>query len=666
MKKTTLLAALAIALGTGKICAATHEQVVNVAGTSLQQMHTAHDVLAHIPSVTYINEDFRVTAFGKPDIYIGKRKLNNYSELKQMPASYVKNVKVITSPGAQYGKNVQSVIILELVDEQAERLNLNNNLSFTLNHFFAPSDELTLSLKRSTYSLGAMVGITEERSLTHEESFTHKYNVTPNGYKLINRQHELNYPYKHAQTLSSKLFAEYLFNPDHKVAFHYYIDWKRRNDNNKYLDITNTYYANENGIIDDVVSAQSDTVMSFQTGAVRRNELNFEYTGKAGIVSLYAGNNTTWNTEFSHKKKYNVINTEQGPLTSQTTDPKSETLSRSYLAASLPVWHGNLSAGGELTLRATDVKTDDSMVKRDCTHGDIKESNYAIFAQAQQTFGKWTVGAGIRYEMSKFTYKAMDDDDGAHLVFPEGFKLDRDYDHIYPNAMVAYTLGDNKFTLSYDRSYNRFNLANIRIRIMPSFRVKDYMLDTERISTVSLSWTRKWINASINYRHYNDPLCHTTSGSVDYNGNNYDALDLNLNLTPTVGLWSPALTANLHKQWFEMLMSNGNTTLNTPMLTMQLNNTFTLPKGWYLHVNGNWHSKGYDRNVRYYSCNFQLDASMQKNFVDNKLSIELIGSNLLRNSWDDVTIYTDYRNGANKGHKNLIQRVVTLSLKYTL
>ncbi|MCQ2288222.1 MAG: outer membrane beta-barrel family protein [Muribaculaceae bacterium] len=666
MRKATVLAILALALSSGNICATTHERVVEVAGTSLQHMHTAFDVLTHVPGVTYANEVFHVTAYGKPDIYIGQRKLNNYNELKQMPANYVKNVKVITSPGAQYGKNVQAVMVIELIDEQAERLSLNNNLGFTMSHFFAPSDELTLTYKRSTYSLGAMVGITEERSRTHEESFTNSYDKTPTGYKLYSRQHELDNPYKHAQTLSGKLFAEYLFSPDHKLAFHYYIDWKRRNDNNKYYDITNTYDANEQGVIVQDTPTTSDSVMSFQTGAVRRNELNFEYTGKVGKVSLYAGNNTTWNTTFSNTSKYHVVNLEQGTQFSQTTEPKSETLSRSYLAASLPLGHGTVSAGSELTLRNTDIKFDDSMQKRDCTHGDINEDNYAVYAQAQQTFGNWTVAAGVRYEMSKFSYKAQDDDDGARLVFPQGFKFNRDYDHVYPNAMVAYTMGDNKFTLSYDRSYNRFNMANIRIRIMPSFTIENYMLHTERISTTTLSWARKWMSASINYRHYDDPLCHTTSGSVDYNGNSYDALDVNLNLSPTVGLWTPAFTANLHKQWFEMLMSNGNTKLNTPMLTMQLNNTFALPQGWFLHVNGNWHSKGYDRNVRYYSNNFQLDASVQKNFLDNKLSVEFIGTNLLRNSWDDVTIYTDHTNGANKGHKNLIQRVVALSMRYTL
>ncbi len=666
MRKTTLLAAVAIVLSTGNISAATQERVYNVEGTSLQQTHTAFDMLSLIPGVTFASEAFQVTAYGKPDIYIGQRKLNNYSELRQMPASYVKDVKVITSPSAKYGKNAQAIIIIELVDEQAEKLSVNNNLKFTMSHFFAPSDELSLTYKRSTYSLGAMVGITEERSRTHEENFTHNYNFTNNTIYLTSRDHELGNPYKHAQTLSGKIFAEYLFSPDHKVNFHYYIDWKRRNDNNNHLDITNTYKADEQGVIHSGTPTRSDTVCSFQTGAIRYNEINLEYTGKVGNVAFNAGNNTTWNTTFSHKKKYNIVNTQQGPLFSQTTEPKSETLSRSYLTASLPVAHGTVSAGGELTLRETDIKFDDSMKKRDCTHGDINEDNYAVFAQAQQTFGNWTVAAGVRYEMSKFNYRAQPDDDGAALVFPEGFEFDRDYDHLYPNAIVTYTAGDNKFALSYDRSYNRFNMGNIRIHIMPVFRVEDYMLHTERISTTSLSWNRKWIGASATYRHYDAPLCHTTSGSVDYNGNSYDALDLSFNLSPTVGLWNPAFTANLHKQWFEMLMSDGSSTLNTPVLTLQLNNSFTLPQGWFLHVNGNWHSKGFDRNVRYYSCNFQLDASLQKTFLDNKLSVELIGANLLRNSWDDVTIFTDYRKGANKGHKNLVQRVVTLSLVYTL
>ena len=95
-------------------------------------------------------------------------------------------------------------------------------------------------------------------------------------------------------------------------------------------------------------------------------------------------------------------------------------------------------------------------------------------------------------------------------------------------------------------------------------------------------------------------------------------------------------------------------------------NTFTLAHNWNIRLNGDWRSKGCDRNVRYYKSNFQLNAAIMKRLLNDKLTVELMANNMLRGSWDDVTIFIDCHQHANKGHKNRIERSVVLSLTYKL
>ena len=55
-----------------------------------------------------------------------------------------------------------------------------------------------------------------------------------------------------------------------------------------------------------------------------------------------------------------------------------------------------------------------------------------------------------------------------------------------------------------------------------------------------------------------------------------------------------------------------------------------------------------------------------KRLLNDKLTVELMANNMLRGSWDDVTIFIDCHQHANKGHKNRIERSVVLSLTYKL
>ena len=86
--------------------------VTNVEGSSLAIAGTANDVLTRVPMVVVNDGKLEVFGKGAPAIYINGRKVNDIQELSQLNSNDIKNVSVITNPGASYAANVKSVIII--------------------------------------------------------------------------------------------------------------------------------------------------------------------------------------------------------------------------------------------------------------------------------------------------------------------------------------------------------------------------------------------------------------------------------------------------------------------------------------------------------------------------------------------------------------------------
>ncbi|MDE5811457.1 MAG: carboxypeptidase-like regulatory domain-containing protein, partial [Muribaculaceae bacterium] len=76
--------------------------VTNVAGTQLEHAGTAEDVLVQVPMVVGRDGVFQVFGKGSPAIYINGRLVRDSNELMQISSADIKNVEVVTNPGARY------------------------------------------------------------------------------------------------------------------------------------------------------------------------------------------------------------------------------------------------------------------------------------------------------------------------------------------------------------------------------------------------------------------------------------------------------------------------------------------------------------------------------------------------------------------------------------
>ena len=75
---------------------------VDVQHSILRDIGTAEDLLSMLPMVQARDGKFEVLAKGEPEIYINNKKVRDASELKRLKSIDVKNVEIITAPGARY------------------------------------------------------------------------------------------------------------------------------------------------------------------------------------------------------------------------------------------------------------------------------------------------------------------------------------------------------------------------------------------------------------------------------------------------------------------------------------------------------------------------------------------------------------------------------------
>lgn len=637
--------------------------VTPVAGTDLAHLYRATDVVRQIPNIDIVEDHLEVVGSGEAAVYIGKRRVVNISELDNIAAYRIKDVTVNASPGATFDKDVPAVVVITLSEEEAEGLKLDDNLRMEFNSVPMFSNRLTMGYRYKKLNLTTLIAFDQHREHVHKTEFEDYFNGVSCDFVLQQRVINRHSPNNHSQRLTAGLGLDYDLTANQRIHVGYQailpLLARSRDNNGRY---TVCGLSPDGGLdLDNPVTDYSQA--SRERTPFTQHDVRAEYQGDFGKVKLYAGNNSVWTVNNSHSvtlRPVPILNGDEHFL-------RHSLRIRNYLQAVMPVAKGNVSAGAEYQYRHMNVSFDNLMnttVGR--IHGAIDAGTTAAYASLNQQFGIVQIEAGLRYENIAFKYKALPDDENLQVSVFEHFTLKKKDDFFYPSLAVKVKLGQSFLNLRYTRSHNKPDPANIRFVVMDVFNVATDMLYVERVSATTLGWQWKWLNLNATYKHFCDPLFNTTDGKVDFNGKDYDGLDLGVEVNPTVGIWHPALSFHCHKQWLNMQLANGQKRANNPNYTMQFNNTFTLPNMWFVRLNCKYRSGGFVRNVRYYKDNVQIDASLSKEFLNKHLVVEASLENLLRDSWEDVTIFGSWKTLQAKGYKTRVPRTATISVKYRL
>lgn len=633
-----------------------HSQAIKVEGTELAKLQDVLDILRMLPGISI--EDGRITVAGRgtPAIYIDRRKIADFSELMHITADRVKEIEILRYPGAEYDKDVASVIIIRLKSDLAEGISLDNSLRLDLTHKISKNDELSLGWRRSALTLGAFIGWNESQKLFERFVFTNKYQ----DQKIISEQKSQMHPDVKRQQFTTRFSAAYDFSRGSKLTLNYSFV-------NRVVDHTKVPEFSQ-------FTRQPDT----------RHDFALAYTGKIGEWSLTVGNNSF---------------IDNADLISESPSSTSYYLRRefdirTYATASRPIWKGTLTLGAEHELDNMDIRMYEDNPSYSPlekiyfnTHAIHPDNTLGLFATSTSSFGPWSVEAGLRYEHIQSAYRPCGDDglmkylDDYYKTHEYDFKdksylipillalreVRYDQSFLYPSLKVSLSLGKSELSLKHTENSVHPYLGITKLRYSEIELLNEKILKAEKASVTSLEWRYdKWASLAASYSYYNQPICTTLSSSNQYNAPDYGALDLDMTLAPKIGIWTPVLHARLHKQWFEMPLASGKDRLLQPLAKITWNNNLTLPHDWTIHLNAQWHSRGAERNIYYYSPDFRVDATIQKILPKQGLTFVLGASNLFDGSYNDISCYVQDYYGISQGVRDRIPRVISLTVRYKL
>ena len=599
--------------------------VTTVSGTVLEKAGTAENLLDKIPNVTAQNGAVTVFGRGAPEIYINGRKLRNQQELDQLSSDNIKSVEVVSNPGARYDASVNAVIRIFTKKAAGDGFGLDNRA--VVRHIdeygWTAYDQLNLNYRKNGFDLSAMV-LAGSYHNGNNQTFvidTHLDKQWRQNLDLTDQKAE-------SKNLETTLTLNYQFNENHSIGARY--NYERVPE---YHWIANQFAQTYCG---DLLHEDLHSVITMKEPETHHRS-NFYYNGKVKDWSIDINADGLWSdTKNTQVAKEDIIDsmTDNADRSVTTINTKRNELYAAKLVLSHPLAKGNISFGAEYShnKRNTSYLNPEGIIADD--NAMIKEGATSAFVEYAKAFSKLQVQAGLRYEHVGFDYY----DAGKYVA-----EQSKDYSHLFPSITFSFPIKDVQVQLVYSNDINRPSYHQLRSSVI---YVNRYMYDKGNpflmpsiTNNVTLGASYKWMNLYVGYSHVKDGI---TSQTVAYsddeptiglltmrNTTAYDKLVAAFNVSPTIGCWTPQLGLAIQKQWYEGDKPWGKEKFNKPIGSITFRNNFKLPKGFLLDVNGSYTTKGYQNNIYLADDMFDMNASLSKSFMKEKLTLQLQAYNML-------------------------------------
>ena len=629
--------------------------VTTVSGTVLEKAGTAENLLDKIPNVTA--QDGAVTVFGRgtPEIYINGRKIRNQQELDQLSSDNIKSVEVVSNPGARYDASVKAVIRIFTKKVEGEGFGFNNRalIRHRDEYGWSAYDQLNLNYRKNGFDLSAMLLAGDYRN-GNDQTFvidTHLDKQWRQNLDLTDQKSE-------SKNIETTLTLNYQFDENHSIGARY--NYERVPE---YLWIANQFAQT---YCEELLYEDLHSVITMNEPETHHRS-NFYYNGRVKKWSIDFNADGLWsetkNTQVAQEDIMEGVNEEDRSVT--TIDTKRNELYAAKLVLSHPLAKGNLSFGAEYShnKRNTTYLNPEGIIADD--NAMIKEGATSAFVEYAKAFNKLQMQAGLRYEHVGFDYY-----DAGKFVDEQS----KDYSNLFPSITFSFPIKDVQVQLGYASDINRPSYHQLR---SSTFYVNRYMYDKGNpflmpsiTHNVTLAGSYKWMNMYVGYSHVKDDITNQTIAYSDddptiglltlQNTQAYDNLVAVFNINPTIGFWTPQLSLAIQKQWYEGETPWGKAKFNKPIGSVTFRNNFKLPKGFLLDVNGSYTTKGYQKNIYLADDMIDMNASLSKSFLKDKLTLQLQAYNIL-NPKQVATVYSGIRVLQNT---QVMHRQVSLTVRY--
>ena len=592
-----------------------------VEGSVLSQLGTAEDVLHHIPGITKNEKENRIEVLGKgePIIYINERKMHGIGELTQLKSTDIKNIEIITTPGAKYDATVNAVVKIQTVRKAGDGFSVDAWGKWSQGKYEKADASLDLNYRTNGLDLFGSIRANKHKTLyeSNPMSGTVKadtlwehtiYQSKKDNIKKVTLEGGFNYQIDENNMIGAKYTSDVLAKDDMDPS---YIFTDELTGNGKIYDRLNT--------VGSIKQRKDDD-----------HRVNAYYNGKVGKLGI------DLNMDYLYDKYYdnqNLVETstimDNRQLT--TSNLVENRLFASKLTLTYPILGGSLDFGVEYTNthRQDDYINPEQYVAT--SYSTQKERNISPYAEFSRMIPIGMLRAGIRYENVKFDHYSKNEKDES-----------RSYGEIYPSVSLGTQIGKVQMQLGYSVKTTRpsyHQLGNYTIYANRySMQTGNPLLKNSTRHTVSLQGMWKWMQFSLDYTNEKNAILYwidknPTDAKVSVvthkNIHSLKSLNTLIAVAPAFGIWHPQLALGSRFQWFTIETINGEKDMNNPLPFVQFNNVIALGNGFTGELNLEYQGEGDYQNVHLDYNMTKLNVSIVKTFMNDHLSLKVAGEDLL-------------------------------------
>lgn len=595
--------------------------ITHIENSVLSKAGTGNDVLKHIPGVQEKDGEFKVFGKGVPVIYINGREMRDPSELDRLSSADIRQVEVITNPGARYGADVKSVIRIKTVKLSGEGMGGEIRSTWGQSQYTNLNEQLNLNYRYNKFDVFGTFQYVHNESLLTRKVSQNVFVDTLWQQKNDMKEYSLNNNYR------GELGMNYQINDNQSLGVRYSLATSPKNK---------VWYNAESDIRADGNFYDNLLSSSFSTTVKKpAHQISGYYSATFGKLSIDFNADVLW-SKVNTENEIEEFSKEQESRMVSSMNKVDNKLYAGKLILSHPLAGGDFSFGSEYTsTRRNDLFSNPQEILP-TTDSRIEENRTGVFAEYNRFIKIAYLNMGLRYE---------------HV------SSEHSYDNFFPNISLATQIGKFQTQLSYTaktkRPYYHQLSSNMSYMNRFTYMSGNPALKPEAIHDLTLSGSYSWFQFMMSYQREKDAILYITE---QYEKNpaitiithrNFDCIDnfsAFLVAAPTLGCWHPRLTIGMQKQWAKVEHNGETLSMNKPMFFCTFNNGVKLPHNWTLSMDMTFQGKGDYQNIYIYRNVFMMNAALTKSFLNDRLSLNLQGIDLTHGRKDGNRIYNKQMN----------------------
>jgi outer membrane receptor protein involved in Fe transport len=656
--------------------------VVNVDASPTSAGSSALEILEKSPGIM-VNSDGAISLRGKQGVIImldGKPTYLSASDLtnllKNMPASALDQIEIMTNPSSKYDASGNSGII-NIKTKKGKTAGFNGSV--------------TLGATTTIYNINGET----YNSPRSQNSFN--FNYRKNKWNFFGNYNPNMFSGRNTQEIYRKNYdtatKEYLGYTDQIIRFKF-------GNLNHTLKLGADFYADKKNTFGVVVSG-------FSFDGSPRPRTTSEVRDPNGNLS--SGMNSYTNNEFSSKNFTSNFNwrhqfdstgkeittdidyvkySNGGDMLLETNpfdanrNPAAALFLRGNLPSHIdivsvksdfvkPYKNGRIEAG----VKSSYVKTDNLVeyeyfannkwnADNRSNHFVYEENINAAYVNGNRQFKKWTLQGGLRLENTIAT--------GNQVTTKEKFSRDRT--SLFPSAFVSYDVNkDNKLTTSYGRRINRPSYQNLNPFLFfadsLTYQKGNPYLKPQYSNNIELThvFKGKFIT-TLAYNNTTDVIAQILKPDGVKMFNTFDnvAKQNNISLSLTVPVkvtkwWNANFFSNVFNNNYEGIYNNKPFDVSNTSFSANISNNFTLGKGLTGEISGFYRHDILDQ-ITYLESFYQMSLGLQQQVIKGKGTVRLNVRDPFQ--WQRFKGYTQFEGIDMTFHNRPDSRSVTATFTY--